>query len=179
MGSARRGKSSPLAGDSVDSGSPIAIEAVKPESSATASPLAPATAVNLNGTAAAVAAGAASGTSEPMDTTETDEIENVAKRRKTGTGSRGVANLTPEQLAKKRANGKCFCYIFSLLRPPCLLRNVFFFILPLLELLHLYIYSFGYMARASASLVLYVLYISPPAVSLITNEFDLFSFLSL
>jgi hypothetical protein len=27
------------------------------------------------------------------------------KRRKTGPGSRGVANLTPEQLAKKRANG--------------------------------------------------------------------------
>lgn len=125
MGSARRGESSPLAGDSVDSVSPIAVEAVKPESSATASPLAPATAVNLNGTAAAAAAGA-SGASEPMDTTETDEIENVAKRRKTGTGSRGVANLTPEQLAKKRANGKCFCYIFSLLRPPCLLRNVFF-----------------------------------------------------
>lgn len=27
------------------------------------------------------------------------------KKRKTGTASRGVANLTPEQLAKKRANG--------------------------------------------------------------------------
>lgn len=28
-----------------------------------------------------------------------------AKKKKTGPGSRGVANLTPEQLAKKRANG--------------------------------------------------------------------------
>lgn len=27
------------------------------------------------------------------------------KKLKTGPGSRGVANLTPEQLAKKRANG--------------------------------------------------------------------------
>lgn len=27
------------------------------------------------------------------------------KKKKTGTSSRGVANLTPEQLAKKRANG--------------------------------------------------------------------------
>lgn len=29
------------------------------------------------------------------------------KKKKTGPGSRGVANLTPEQLAKKRANGMC------------------------------------------------------------------------
>lgn len=28
-----------------------------------------------------------------------------SKKRRTGPGSRGVANLTPEQLAKKRANG--------------------------------------------------------------------------
>lgn len=28
-----------------------------------------------------------------------------AKKKKIATGSRGVANLTPEQLAKKRANG--------------------------------------------------------------------------
>lgn len=28
------------------------------------------------------------------------------KKKKTGPGSRGVANLTPDQLAKKRANGK-------------------------------------------------------------------------
>lgn len=27
------------------------------------------------------------------------------KKKKTGPGSRGVANLTPEQLAKKRENG--------------------------------------------------------------------------
>jgi hypothetical protein len=29
-----------------------------------------------------------------------------AKKRRTGTGSRGVANLTPDQLAKKRANDR-------------------------------------------------------------------------
>lgn len=29
-----------------------------------------------------------------------------SKKRKTAPGSRGVANLTPEQLAKKRANGQ-------------------------------------------------------------------------
>lgn len=118
--SARRGRSSPVVGDSVESASPSAIEAIKPESSATASPLASSTAVNLNGTAAA-------GASEPMETTETDEVENVTKKRKTGTGSRGVANLTPEQLAKKRANGKCVAA--SLLHTPralCLLRNISF-----------------------------------------------------
>lgn len=120
--SARRGRSSPVVGDSVESGSPIAVEGIKPESSATASPLTSSTAANLNGTAAA-------GASEPMETTETDEVENVTKKRKTGTGSRGVANLTPEQLAKKRANGKCFAA--SLLLTPralCLLRNISFHI---------------------------------------------------
>jgi hypothetical protein len=105
--SARRGRSSPVGGDSVESGSPIAIEAIKPESSATTSPLASTTGVHLNGTAVA-------GASEPMETTETDEIESVTKKRKTGSGSRGVANLTPEQLAKKRANGKCFAASFPL-----------------------------------------------------------------
>ena len=30
------------------------------------------------------------------------------KKKKTGPGSRGVANLTPEQLAKKRENGMSF-----------------------------------------------------------------------
>ncbi|PNP41086.1 hypothetical protein TGAMA5MH_06956 [Trichoderma gamsii] len=99
--SARRGRSSPVVGDSVESASPSAIEAIKPESSVTASPLASSTAVNLNGTA-----GAGAGASEPMETTETDEAETVTKKRKTGTGSRGVANLTPEQLAKKRANDR-------------------------------------------------------------------------
>jgi hypothetical protein len=29
-----------------------------------------------------------------------------AKKRRTGTGSRGVANLTPDQLSKKRANDR-------------------------------------------------------------------------
>lgn len=32
--------------------------------------------------------------------------ESAKRRKKSGPGSRGVANLTPEQLAKKRANGK-------------------------------------------------------------------------
>lgn len=118
--SARRGRFSPVAGDLVESGSPIAIGAIKPESSATASPLASATAVSLNGTAAAEA-------SEPMETTETDEVETVTKKRKTGMGSRGVANLTPEQLAKKRANGKWFAASLLLTtRPFCLLRHVSF-----------------------------------------------------
>ena len=35
------------------------------------------------------------------------------KKRKTGPGHRGVANLTPEQLAKKRANGTNTFHIFS------------------------------------------------------------------
>ncbi|TDZ32738.1 hypothetical protein C8035_v011748 [Colletotrichum spinosum] len=33
-------------------------------------------------------------------------IESTSKKRRTGPGSRGVANLTPEQLAKKRANDR-------------------------------------------------------------------------
>lgn len=33
--------------------------------------------------------------------------ESAKRRKKSGPGSRGVANLTPEQLAKKRANGEC------------------------------------------------------------------------
>ncbi|KXX76009.1 AP-1-like transcription factor [Madurella mycetomatis] len=40
------------------------------------------------------------------NTTATDAGSNATKRRKTGPGSRGVANLTPEQLAKKRANDR-------------------------------------------------------------------------
>ncbi|KAM0261985.1 hypothetical protein ACHAQJ_001991 [Trichoderma viride] len=96
--SSRRGGLSPGAGDSVDGGSPIAIgEVIKHE----AEPTAPSLAANLNG----VGAGA-SDASEAMETTEADDIENVTKKRKTGTGSRGVANLTPEQLAKKRANDR-------------------------------------------------------------------------
>jgi hypothetical protein len=43
-------------------------------------------------------------------TTDGDDVLNK-KKKKTGPGSRGVANLTPEQLAKKRANGKHFFYI--------------------------------------------------------------------
>lgn len=35
----------------------------------------------------------------------TEAGPDAAKKRRTGAGSRGVANLTPEQLAKKRANG--------------------------------------------------------------------------
>jgi hypothetical protein len=32
----------------------------------------------------------------------------ASKKRKTSRGSRGVANLTPEQLERKRANGEFF-----------------------------------------------------------------------
>lgn len=40
------------------------------------------------------------------------------KKRKSAPGSRGVANLTPEQLAKKRANGMCITiYILSYMFP--------------------------------------------------------------
>lgn len=46
--------------------------------------------------------------------------EAARKKKKTGPGSRGVANLTPEQLAKKRENGMyglltyiCCCHMFS------------------------------------------------------------------
>lgn len=45
--------------------------------------------------------------------------EAARKKKKTGPGSRGVANLTPEQLAKKRENGTyslltyICCHIFS------------------------------------------------------------------
>ena len=34
--------------------------------------------------------------------------EASRKRKKTGPGNRGVAHLTPEQLQKKRENGRCF-----------------------------------------------------------------------
>lgn len=37
--------------------------------------------------------------------TPADDIAG-RKKKKTGPGSRGVANLTPDQLAKKRANGE-------------------------------------------------------------------------
>lgn len=40
---------------------------------------------------------------------------SAAKKKKTAQGSRGVANLTPEQLAKKRANGMLWLYISPLL----------------------------------------------------------------
>ena len=36
----------------------------------------------------------------------------ASKKRKIGPGSRGVANLTPEQLEKKRANGECASVCF-------------------------------------------------------------------
>lgn len=169
IGSARRGKSSPVAGDSVDSGSPIAIEAVKPESSATASPLASATTANLNGTAAA----GASGASEPMETTETDEVETVSKKRKTGTGSRGVANLTPEQLAKKRANGKCLLRLSPLQPSP----------LPITECFFSHHHFWNYCTFICTYLIRWLvhlpacfirLYISLHAVLLVTNGFDLF-----
>jgi hypothetical protein len=40
------------------------------------------------------------------DTPSSTDAGPSAKKRKTARGSRGVANLTPEQLARKRANGK-------------------------------------------------------------------------
>jgi hypothetical protein len=43
--------------------------------------------------------------------------ESAKRRKKSGPGSRGVANLTPEQLAKKRANGKCSFYLLFLSVP--------------------------------------------------------------
>ncbi|UKZ81987.1 hypothetical protein TrVFT333_009768 [Trichoderma virens FT-333] len=98
LGSVRRRGISPGAGDSAESGSPT--EVIKHEAEATAPSLTPAMAMP-NG-AGVGAAGAA----EAMETTETEEVENVTKKRKTGAGSRGVANLTPEQLAKKRANDR-------------------------------------------------------------------------
>ncbi|KAH6608107.1 nucleoporin nic96 [Trichoderma cornu-damae] len=95
LGSARRGGSGPGAGGSVGSGSPITVgEAIKLEAEATA-PSLTATAAMPNGSRAG-ATGA----------TEAEEVETVTKKRKTGAGSRGVANLTPEQLAKKRANDR-------------------------------------------------------------------------
>lgn len=51
-------------------------------------------------------AGAPSSDNTPSDTTNTNTTSTTTKKRKNGPGSRGVANLTPEQLAKKRANGK-------------------------------------------------------------------------
>lgn len=104
LGSVRRGGISPGAGDSVESGSPT--EGIKHEAEATAPSLTSATAMP-NGAGAG-----ASGAADAMETTEAEEVENVTKKRKTGSGSRGVANLTPEQLAKKRANGECLPDIF-------------------------------------------------------------------
>jgi hypothetical protein len=41
-----------------------------------------------------------------VDTADSGDAAASAKKRKTSRGSRGVANLTPEQLERKRANGK-------------------------------------------------------------------------
>jgi electron transfer flavoprotein alpha subunit len=46
---------------------------------------------------------------EVMSANTEDKSEDgqpLTKRRKVASGGRGVANMTPEQLAKKRANGK-------------------------------------------------------------------------
>jgi hypothetical protein len=55
-------------------------------------------------------------------TTDGDDALNK-KKKKTGPGSRGVANLTPEQLAKKRANEEPppSCYQAARLHLPMLL----------------------------------------------------------
>ncbi|KAF2438534.1 hypothetical protein P171DRAFT_436997 [Karstenula rhodostoma CBS 690.94] len=42
----------------------------------------------------------------PADQTDGSASQPPAKKRRTGTSSRGVANLTPEQLARKRANDR-------------------------------------------------------------------------
>lgn len=42
----------------------------------------------------------------PADVTDGSNSQPPAKKRRTGTSSRGVANLTPEQLARKRANDR-------------------------------------------------------------------------
>ncbi|KAL7933396.1 hypothetical protein V8C35DRAFT_304247 [Trichoderma chlorosporum] len=97
FGSVRRSGISPGVRGSAESGSPT--EVIKQEAEVTASSLPPATMSNGVGEGA-------SGAVDAMETTEAEEVENVAKKRKTGTGSRGVANLTPEQLAKKRANDR-------------------------------------------------------------------------
>lgn len=44
--------------------------------------------------------------SEDADAASPDPSSDNKKRRTTGTSSRGVANLTPDQLAKKRANDR-------------------------------------------------------------------------
>ncbi|KAF1971007.1 hypothetical protein BU23DRAFT_510688 [Bimuria novae-zelandiae CBS 107.79] len=42
----------------------------------------------------------------PADVTDGSASQPSSKKRRTGTSSRGVANLTPEQLARKRANDR-------------------------------------------------------------------------
>ena len=42
----------------------------------------------------------------PANSTTNDHRSSSKKRRTSASGSRGVANLTPEQLAKKRANDR-------------------------------------------------------------------------
>ncbi|KAL2753762.1 hypothetical protein ACRALDRAFT_1077329 [Sodiomyces alcalophilus JCM 7366] len=49
---------------------------------------------------------AASGAGSPANTTASAATTNASKKRRTGPGSRGVASLTPAQLAKKRANDR-------------------------------------------------------------------------
>jgi hypothetical protein len=45
-------------------------------------------------------------TSGPRDSDPHDDGQPSTKKRRTGPNSRGVANLTPEQLARKRANDR-------------------------------------------------------------------------
>jgi hypothetical protein len=51
------------------------------------------------------------------DTPSSTDAGPSVKKRKTARGSRGVANLTPEQLARKRANGKWGTHSESRVRP--------------------------------------------------------------
>ncbi|EGR47952.1 uncharacterized protein TRIREDRAFT_122293 [Trichoderma reesei QM6a] len=102
LGSVRRGGSSPGAVDSAGSGSPLTIgEAIKHEAEAAAPPMTAAMAMPNGGRPAGPSSAA-----DAMETPDAEEMENVTKKRKTGAGGRGVANLTPEQLAKKRANDR-------------------------------------------------------------------------
>ncbi|KAL7808354.1 hypothetical protein V8C44DRAFT_336154 [Trichoderma aethiopicum] len=102
LGSVRRGGSSPGAVESAGSGSPLTIgETIKHEAEAATPSMTAAMAMPNGGQPAG-----SSGAAEAMETPDAEEMESVTKKRKTGAGGRGVANLTPEQLAKKRANDR-------------------------------------------------------------------------
>lgn len=68
---------------------------------------------------------------------------DASKKRRTGPGSRGVANLTPEQLAKKRANGRwpCSYHFFGLRLPFFIVTSPTYFMnIPLEETILRYVH---------------------------------------